>query len=92
MYIAQIYHRGKLTWQGMPFADRKEAAGYAFRNGPQKTKVCSTSGAYRDPTGNWRANGMDICWHQRHDFLHDKPQQPCDHGLFGDDNLQMELT
>ena len=66
MFIAEIRAKnGSRLFQGMPNEDRIEAARYAFRNGPANAKTCSTSGAYRDPSGNWRSNGMDIRWHKR---------------------------
>ena len=65
-YIAEIRGKsGARLFLGQPFEDREDAARYAFRTGPQNAKTCSTSGAYRDPSGNWRSNGMDIRWHKR---------------------------
>lgn len=89
MHIAQI-RVGSRWWQSQPFEDREEAARYAFRNGPQKAKTCSTSHAYRDPSGNWRSNGMDIRWHNRWDYFRE-PAKPCDVGMFGDDARQKDL-
>lgn len=90
MYIAEIRNkRGSLLFQGQPFDQREEAARYAFRNGPQNARTCSTSGAYRDPSGNWRSNGMDIRWHNRSDYFRE-PQTTCDFGLFG--GLQLDLV
>lgn len=92
MYIAEIRARkgGGRVFQGQPFENREEAARYAFRNGPQNARVCSTSGAYRDPSGNWRSNGMDIRWHNREDYFRE-PAAPCNIGLFSDQRQQQEM-
>lgn len=89
MHIALI-RQGSRWWQSQPHQDREEAARYAFRNGPQNAKVCSTSRAYLDPSGNWRSNGMDIRWHRREDYFRDPPKA-CDAGLFGDGAKQLDL-
>ena len=90
MYIAEIRAKGgRLVFTGQPQADREEAARYAFRNGPQNATSCSTSLAYRDPSGNWRSNGMRIQWHNRHDYFRDTA--PCDVGMFGDAGKQPDL-
>ena len=59
-YIAQIRapKGGRLLFEGQPFEDREDAARYAFRNGPQNARQCSTSGAYLDPSGNWRSKAL----------------------------------
>jgi hypothetical protein len=91
MFIAEIRAKdGRRIFQGQPFEDREEAARYAFRNGPQNARECSTSKAYRDPSGNWRSNGMDIRWHRREDYWREPPK-PCDIGLFGDDPRQRQM-
>ena len=92
MYIAQIRARkgGALLFEGQPFENREDAARYAFRCGPGNAKTCSTSGAYRDPSGNWRSNGMDIRWHQRADYFREPPAA-CDIGLFSDQVAQIDL-
>jgi hypothetical protein len=92
MYIAQIRAKsGRLLFEGQPFEDREDSARYAFQRGPQSAKQCSTSGAYRDPSGNWRSNGMDIRWHRRDDVWRDPPA-PCDMGLFSEDARQADLV
>jgi hypothetical protein len=90
MYIAEIRAKGgRLMFAGQPHQDREEAARYAFRNGPQNATSCSTSGAYRDPSGNWRSNGMDIRWHNRRDYF--RAIEACDVGIFGDARNQIDL-
>lgn len=90
MFIAEIHDKfGRRIFQGQPFESREDAARYAFRT-CQNARQCSTSGAYRDPSGNWRSNGMDIRWHRREDYWRE-PAKPCDIGLFGNGPNQRDL-
>jgi hypothetical protein len=92
MYIAQIRNKaGRLLLEGPPHENRDDAARLVFAAGPQTSKVCSTSNAYRDPAGNWQSNGCDIRWHKRDDVLRDIPKA-CDAGLFSDDARQADLV
>lgn len=90
MFIGEVYSKGRRLFQGHPQEDRQEAARYVFRNGPQNVTTCSTSHAYRDPSGNWRSNGNDVRWHKRYDFI--RETKPCDHGLFSDEADQLDLV
>ena len=91
MFVAEIRAKnGRMMFKGAPRETRDEAARFAFQYGPQAAKVCSTSGTYRDPSGNWRSNGMDIRWHKREEVWRE-PAKPCDHGLFSDEADQLDL-